>query len=387
MLWQCVLGGDRGLSWLVCQPACKCTACCTCSTTGCPAASSQGRPRWPAATQWPGAGWGTCNRGRGRGAGRASQVQGSFNNWPAKQETRCLYCACWHAGSGAGLTSSSAADPPTQPPSMAAQHSSGEDDTGNQGGVVQLQEAVDARGQHHLRHAVACRQLHLTGGCECEGWDGPQRGGMPALQCTRATVTESQTTHSCWCMADGWETNNSCTSLWPHLAGWPQTAPACRAQSARGCAVRRRPWCCPTRSAQSHHRAWGGAGRQVGLRKPRAGWTCHTPPSPRNSACSGGSGGPWPAHPTSWRGHRPRNLAHCDLTITMCDGDSGGSPGVRQGDGQRPSNTAPAPGARPPGRRATHYESLHRSSRNTPVKLHHTAGGAGLAGAKHRLQR
>lgn len=64
-----------------------------------------------------------------------------------------------------------------------------------------------------------------------------------------------------------------------------------------------------------------------------------------------------------------------------------GSPGVRQGDGQRPSNTGPPPGARPPGRRATHCDSLRRSSRNTPVQLHHTAGGAGLAGAKHRLQR
>lgn len=62
-----IFGGGSSPSWLVSQPACKCVACCTCIKTSCPALP--GQPRWPAATQWPGAGWGTCSRGRGRGAG------------------------------------------------------------------------------------------------------------------------------------------------------------------------------------------------------------------------------------------------------------------------------------------------------------------------------
>lgn len=174
-------------------------------------------------------------------------------------------------------------------------------------------------------------------------------------------------------MAEGWKPSNSCTSLSPHLAGWPQTAPACRAQSARGCAVHRRPWCCPTRSAQSRHRAWGGAGGQVGLRKQRGGWTCHTPPSPRNSACGGGSGGRWPAHPTSWRGHRPCNLAHCALTIFMRDGDGGAAPACGRATGRGPPTPvhrqAPAHQAAAP-HIATHcadQAETHLFSSTTPL--------------------
>lgn len=125
---------------------------------------------------------------------------------------------------------------------------SGEDDAADECGVVQLQEAADARGQHHLRHAVACGQ---PAGCEWLQRAGTQvaQAGVAADK-SGAGLTGGLEAGRRWSLSAQRTLHSP-----PHLAGWRQTARGCHAQSARGCAARRRPWCCPTRTAQSRHRA------------------------------------------------------------------------------------------------------------------------------------